>query len=1110
MVTTLAGSTFAETNAVGTLAAFKAPYCVTADALGNLYVGDNITPTSTVRKILLTGYTISPSLPSGLTFTSSNGQISGSTNATVAPSNDYTVTGYNAAGSGTAVVNITVYKGYTWIGGTLTSGSALWNTAANWSPAVVPTAADQAQIGTTGVITNNPVINATTGPVPVGSIIMGTKGGMAPVITVTGTTLTASGDITFESNNTAASTTAYTASITGTGTVTANNLNVTLATGTSTGTYNETLTASVANLNLNGNLTLTSKKTTGTQNAIYNFTGGTITLSGITTTNANAGNNSTISLAPTSTLNLTGATAFSGLSATGTNTITVSSPTIGYTGGNDQTVYTSTAITHSTLTTGISYTNIAFSGSGTKTVLSNNLNISGNFTNSLTSDGVNTYVDLSSPTVNFTGTNQTITDAGLGTGGGIGTTFYNWNLSGGGTKTLASGGLYSIGSSGLVTLSGATTLAAGTALLTLNSNQTGSAGVATIPSGASITGTVYVQRFVTGGAVGLYRGYRNMTSPVSTTGTTGGLIDMSYIPASTIVTGAVSGASCTKCTVGGVPSLFLYNESVPVNNSSAVSGNFQGGGDISGTSLTISSGNPASTDTGKSLPAGNGFYMFFRGNNISLTNKTTAPFTNPENVTFTTLGTLNQGQITVKDWYNQASSNLSFTSATGATAQGFHLVGNPYPNAIDWHKAFSGTTSTGIYAHLVDQTIYVYNTTSKTYSTYLNTSATTGTAAGPPGGSNVLPSGQGFYVHANATGAQLIFNEDCKVSIEPSTLLLNSATPGAVASDKHLRIQLYKDPVNIDESVVIFNPAASTNYVTGEDATYLKGSGVVALSNTSADNKALAISQVPFPKQSLIIPLNVNVTASGTYGLNLTEIVNIPKLYDVWLKDAYQKDSVNVKLSPNYSFVANTADTTTFGTKRFNLTIRQNSLYAYQLLTFTGTKVNGTAQLNWTTQNEDVYTTFMVQRSTDGGKTFSTLATIASSGAGSYNYVDAKPAGGENQYRLEQIDVSGNILYSNIVLMDFPIAATINTGNVSIYPNPVNDVINISITSTNNASASYTVKLTTSNGDMVKTYTAAKTNWQDNVSQLRSGVYIIEVINNADKSIVGITKFIKL
>jgi hypothetical protein len=74
----------------------------------------------------------------------------------------------------------------------------------------------------------------------------------------------------------------------------------------------------------------------------------------------------------------------------------------------------------------------------------------------------------------------------------------------------------------------------------------------------------------------------------------------------------------------------------------------------------------------------------------------------------------------------------------------------------------------------------------------------------------------------------------------------------------------------------------------------------------------------------------------------------------------------------------------------------------------------------------------------------------------------------------------------------------------------VNDVINISITSTNNASASYTVKLTTSNGDMVKTYTAAKTNWQDNVSQLRSGVYIIEVINNADKSIVGITKFIKL
>ena len=1106
VVSTLAGSgTSAETNGVGTAAAFKVPYCVTADASGNLYVGDNSAATSTIRKVLLTGYTISPSLTStGLTFTSSNGQISGTTSATSSPSTNYTITAYNASGSGSAVVNITVYKGYTWVGGTLTSGSALWTTAANWSPATVPSSADQALIGTASAITNNPVINTTSGAVSIGSIQMGTSGGKAPGITVTGTTLTVSGDITYTNANT----TAYTATLSGTGAISANNLNI--SNTQNAATYVETLTASVNSLSLAGNVALTTTYNNPTkyENATFNFTGATLTLNGLSTTNANAGNTSTISLAPTSTLNITGATAFSGLSATGTNTLTISSPTIGYTGTGNQTVYNSTAISNSSLTSGISYTNILFSGSGIKTVLSNNLNVSGNFTNSLTSDGVTTSVDLSSPTVNFTGSSaQSITDAG----GGTGTTFYNVNMSGGGTKTLASGGVYAIASSGLLTLSGSTTFAAGTALLTLNSDATGSAGVATIPSGAAITGTVYVQRFVTGGVSTLYRGYRTMSSPVSSTGTTGGLVDLSYIPASTPVTGAVSGASCTACTVGGNPSLFLYNESVPVNNSSIVSGNFQGVVDINGTSLTISAGYPAVKTTGKSLTAGNGIYMFFRGDNINnLTNKTTAPFANPENVTFTALGTLNQGSITVKDWYNQGSSNLSFTSATGSTAQGFHLVGNPYANSIDWHKAFSGTSTSGIYAHLVDQTIYVYNVTSKTYSTYLNTSATAGTAAGPPGGSNIIPSGQGFFVHANAAGAQLIFNEDCKVSSEPSTLLLNSTPAAPVATDKHLRIQLYKDPVNIDESVVIFNPAASNNFVLGEDASYLKGSGVVGLSNISADNVSQAISQVPFPKQSLTIPLNVYVTASGTYGLNATEVVNIPKLYDVWLKDAYQKDSVNVKQAPNYSFVVNTGDTTTFGTKRFSLTIRQNPLYAYQLLTFTGVKVNNTAQLSWTTQNEDIYTTFLIQRSTDGGKTFSTLATIPSTGTGSYSYIDSKPVAGQDQYRLQQVDVSGNVLFSNIVMMDFQVSGLANAGSVNIFPNPVGSTLNINIISTNNASATYNIQLTTSNGDVMKTYTATQTTWQGDVSQLRPGVYIIKVVNNADKSIVGITKFIKL
>jgi len=60
-----------------------------------------------VRKVLLTGYTISPALPPGLTFDSATGTISGTPTAASAAAN-YTVTAYNANGSDLAVVNITI------------------------------------------------------------------------------------------------------------------------------------------------------------------------------------------------------------------------------------------------------------------------------------------------------------------------------------------------------------------------------------------------------------------------------------------------------------------------------------------------------------------------------------------------------------------------------------------------------------------------------------------------------------------------------------------------------------------------------------------------------------------------------------------------------------------------------------------------------------------------------------------------------------------------------------------------------------------------------------------------------------------------------------------
>ena len=60
-----------------------------------------------ITKAILSGYSISPVLPAGLTFDSTTGTISGTPTAASTATN-YTVTGYNSAGSSIATINIAV------------------------------------------------------------------------------------------------------------------------------------------------------------------------------------------------------------------------------------------------------------------------------------------------------------------------------------------------------------------------------------------------------------------------------------------------------------------------------------------------------------------------------------------------------------------------------------------------------------------------------------------------------------------------------------------------------------------------------------------------------------------------------------------------------------------------------------------------------------------------------------------------------------------------------------------------------------------------------------------------------------------------------------------
>jgi hypothetical protein len=199
------------------------------------------------------------------------------------------------------------------------------------------------------------------------------------------------------------------------------------------------------------------------------------------------------------------------------------------------------------------------------------------------------------------------------------------------------------------------------------------------------------------------------------------------------------------------------------------------------------------------------------------------------------------------------------------------------------------------------------------------------------------------------------------------------------------------------------------------------------------------------------------------------------------------------------------------------LVIRQNPALMVHLLSFDATKVVTGVNVLWATENEQNYTDFTVERSTDGGTTFAGLGGFVSSAIGAYTYLDKNPLAGANMYRLKIVDLNGAVSYSYVVtIMCANTANQITLNGMIVYPNPTAEMINLSITQTSNATAaaaataSYKIEIVNNLGVVTKTATSSQSSWTGDVSMLLPGAYIIRVVNNSDNSLAGKSKFIKL
>jgi hypothetical protein len=277
--------------------------------------------------------------------------------------------------------------------------------------------------------------------------------------------------------------------------------------------------------------------------------------------------------------------------------------------------------------------------------------------------------------------------------------------------------------------------------------------------------------------------------------------------------------------------------------------------------------------------------------------------------------------------FNQ-NFNLSLTPSAGKYEDGWNMLANPYPSAIDWDSP--NWTKTGI-----QDAVYIWDPETEQYSTYIN-------GIGINGGTNIIPSSRAFWVQANQNSPVLSCDEMVKTSSDIS--FQRPSTSG------QLRLQLSGNGYN-DETVIFFSNNSSAQVSSSEDAIKLYSDNPLVPSiNSITDSLHLAVNCLPVSSTTLI-PIKVKVGVSGTYTLELSQAYALFPSACIFIEDLVTSSYINVRNAFTYTF--NISDTTS--APRFLLHVTK-PLQKFSFGTTCSYKNDGMAIVNTTIGNVQSYT----------------------------------------------------------------------------------------------------------------------------------------------------------
>ena len=230
------------------------------------------------------------------------------------------------------------------------------------------------------------------------------------------------------------------------------------------------------------------------------------------------------------------------------------------------------------------------------------------------------------------------------------------------------------------------------------------------------------------------------------------------------------------------------------------------------------------------------------------------------------------------------TQTFSFNLGYGNT--NWNLLGNPYPGTLDWDNAGFSKTN-------INNAIYIFNTCTQTYSSYVN-------GIGINGGSRYIAPGQAFFVESNAAGPAVTSNRN---TIVDNYIGLKRTTIPDV-------LFLW---LNDDQIAISLNDDATNDFDGMYDAK--KQLSDLAYLYTRLNQENYSINTLK--NEEVILPLFVK--GGGKLTFSGAQLFND---YDVLLEDKQKDTLINMKEVESYDF---TTDKTNF-MHRFNIIFKKSIL----------------------------------------------------------------------------------------------------------------------------------------------------------------------------------------